>query len=222
MRPLVGRGEIMKALKNIFGKPREGNTNEVYSPQNKKLARRLARYLKDATLIAGAGASVFAPMAAGADEVKTGIPNDGYIDVAIMDFEDGSTLVKDGYDTSGLSKSIPAMIIRYLDDIEGFRIIEEARLETILNKYGFTLSDFKENPYMCLEKMEGVDGIITGTYSLFRDQYASDTLRIDSRYIDRQTKTVQETQTARGRPGQVEDIVEDLSDEIAHELWTRD
>ena len=208
----------MKAFKKMFSGKGDNAGESVYSPQNKKLAKTLARYLKNAPLIAGGVASIFAPgLLFADDQVRTGVPNDGYVDIVITDFEDGSFYQMNNYDTEGLSKTLPAMIISRLQGNDKIRVLSKRSLSSMLREHGLTLQDFDEDPYFCLDKIEGIDGILTGTYSLLHDGRRP-YIRVDSRYIDKDSALVEETQTVEGGLHSIALIVNDLVEELEDDL----
>ena len=189
--------------------------------EKREQRRRNRTGRKVAAAIGAAAAALGPPVFADGMPPETGIPNDGYVDIVVMDFENGSTYSSSNYNPSGLSKSISAAIAARLatDESDNIRIVSPRKLMGVLSKYNLSLEDFYRNPF-CLEQRgeRVIDGFIEGSYSVRIEGNGGIYLTVDSGFVPMSSGMVEETQLARGTHLEENLVVGRIVDQIKADL----
>jgi len=142
-------------------------------------------------------------------EAEASVPQKkDYIRVVVLDFEHSGHKRSVYSGETDFTRGIPDQLIAELEG-SNIRVIDRMAIMAALRKNGYTWEQFSENPWI----LDDFDGVIAGSYTL-----NSGDLTIVSKYIDRKTGTVMETQKVTGWRQHLNELVDQLGDEVIHDL----
>jgi len=144
-----------------------------------------------------------------AAEARASVPQKkDYIRVVVLDFEHSGHKRSVYSGETDFTRGIPDQLIAELEG-SNIRVIDRMAIMAALRKNGYTWEQFNENPWI----LDDFDGVIAGSYTL-----NSGDLTIVSKYIDRKTGTVMETQKVTGWRQHLNELIDQLGDEVIQDL----
>ncbi len=207
-------------MKSVYGKQDSAYRKHVNSELSNYVneQRNVDMTGKKVAVLIGAAASMLAvPVFADGmpSDYQTGIPNDGYVDIVVMDFDNGTS-----DPDQGLTKLIPRLIAKDLTGDARIRIVSPWKLKGKLSKYGLTLDDFYRNPFCLEERGERViDGFVDGVF-YYHSNGPSREVVIESAYTTMNPGIQEETQTGIGTTTEAaRQVVDDLRVDLANDAY---